>query len=251
MIADGAFSDPKPSAVFGLHVFPYEWGSLLVRPGGIMAGSRTFRITVRGRQTHAALPWAGIDPIVVSSQIVLALQTIVSRQSDLTTAPAVISVAMIEGGNRTNIIPDEVRMAGTVRVFDEAMAEDILARMKRTAETIGAASGATARVEFSAGNPVVHNDPELTARMTPSIRRVAPGSFDPNAKALTTSEDFSYYQKEVPGVYFFLGVAPKGADLTKIEMNHSPRFCPDEGPMVVGVRALASLAVDFLFGAGK
>ena len=251
LISDGALENPKVGAVFGLHVFPFEGGSLKVRPGGIMAGSHTFRIAVRGRQTHAALPWAGIDPIVVSSQIVLALQTVISRQSDLTTAPAVVSVAMIEGGNRTNIIPDEVRMAGTIRIFDTAMGEDILARVRRTAENIAASAGATATVQFSEGNPVTYNDPALTERMAPSLRRVAPDRFDPNTKALTTSEDFACYQQKVPGVYFFLGVAPKDADLSKVEMNHSPRFSPDEGPMIVGVRALASLAVDYLFGAGK
>jgi len=251
LIADGALENPKVGAVFGLHVFPFEGGSLKVRPGGIMAGSRTFRILVRGRQTHAALPWSGIDPIVVSAQIILALQPIVSRQSDLTTAPAVLSVAMIEGGNRTNIIPDEVKMAGTIRFFDKAMGEDIFTRIRRTAEGIAAAAGATATVEFSEGNPVTFNDPVLTERMAPSLRRVAPDNFEPNTKALTTSEDFAYYQQRIPGVYFFLGVAPKGADPAKVEMNHSPRFSPDEGPMVVGVRALASLAVDYLSGAGK
>ena len=143
LIADGALENPKVEAVFGLHVFPDEWGSLKVRPGGIMAGSHTFRITVRGRQTHAALPWSGIDPIVVSAQIILGLQSIISRQSELTRAPAVVSVAMIEGGNRTNIIPDEVAMAGTIRVLDENMGKDILDRVKRTAEGIAAASGTT------------------------------------------------------------------------------------------------------------
>jgi amidohydrolase len=251
LITDGALDNPKVEAVFGLHVFPFENGALKVRPGGIMAGSRTFRIAVRGRQTHAALPWSGIDPIVVSAQIVLALQTIVSRQSDLTTGPAVISVAMIEGGNRTNIIPDEVRLAGTIRVFDTAMGEDILARVRRTAESIAAAAGATAEASFSEGNPVTFNDPALTARMSPTLARIAPGKFDPAAKALTTSEDFAFYQKKVPGVFFFLGVAPPGADPAKLEMNHSPRFNPDEAPMIVGVRALASLAVDFLAGTGK
>jgi amidohydrolase len=251
LIAEGALENPRVGAVFGLHVFPYEWGSLFVRPGGIMAGSRTFHVTVRGRQTHAALPWAGIDPIVVSSQIVLALQTIISRQSELTAAPAVLTVATIEGGNRTNIIPDEVRMAGTVRIFDETMGADILFRMKRTVESIAGAAGASATIRFSEGNPITYNDPDLTARMAPSLKRVAAGPFDANAKALTTSEDFAYYQRKVPGVYFFLGVAPKGADLSKVAMNHSPLFCPDEGPMITGVRALASLAVDYLFGAGK
>jgi metal-dependent amidase/aminoacylase/carboxypeptidase family protein len=157
---------------------------------------------------------------------------------------------MIEGGNRTNIIPDEVRMAGTIRILNEAMRKDILDRVRRTAENIADAARAKAIVEFSDGNPVTYNDPALTERMAPSLRRVAPDRFDANTDALTTAEDFAYYQKKVPGIYFFLGIAPEGADLSKVEMNHSPRFSPDEGAMVVGVRALASLAVDYLFKAG-
>ena len=145
----------------------------------------------------------------------------------------------------------DVTGLGTVRILDENMGKDIVERVKKTAETIAAASGASAVVEFSEGNPITYNDPALTRRMEPSLRRIVPDRFDSNTDALTTAEDFAYYQRKIPGVYFFLGVAPKGSDPKKLEMNRSPRFNPDEGPMVVGVRALAGLAVDYLSGAGK
>jgi amidohydrolase len=250
MVREGVLENPKVDAMFGLHVgiTPLEAGSITFRPRGLMAAGDTYRIIVKGRQTHGAMPWAGVDPIVVASQIVLGLQTVVSRQIDLTTAPAVVTVGTIEGGSRHNIVPDEVRMSGTIRTFDPEMRADILARVKRTAESIAAAAGATAEVVLDEGYPVTWNDPALTERMTPSLKRVAAATFNPNAQPTTTSEDFSYYGQKVPALYFFLGVAPKGADPATWAANHSPRFSPDEAALVTGVRALASLAVDFLAG---
>ena len=142
-------------------------------------------------------------------------------------------------------------MSGTIRTFDPDMRKDVLARVKRTAESIAAAAGATAEVVFDEGYPVTWNDPALTERMTPSLRRVAAGTFNANAQPTTTSEDFSFYGQKVPALYFFLGVAPKGADPAAWAANHSSRFSPDEAALVTGVRALASLAVDYLAGAGK
>jgi amidohydrolase len=253
MVKEGVLENPKVDAIFGLHVgiTPLEAGSISFRPGGEMAAGDTVTITVKGRQTHGALPSAGIDPIVVAAQIVLGLQTIVSRQINLATAPAVITIGMIEGGNRSNIIPDQVKMTGTIRTFDPAMRTDIHARVKRTAENIAAAAGATAEVAIEVGNSVTWNDPALTARMTASLKRVAVGTFDPNAPVTGTAEDFSVYQQKVPGLFFFLGVAPKGSDPTTWAANHSPRFSPDEAALITGVRALASVAADFLAGAGR
>jgi len=250
MVKEGVLENPKVDAMFGLHVgiTPLEAGSITFRPKGLMAGGDTYRIVVKGRQTHGAMPWAGVDPIVVASQIVIGLQTIVSRQIDLTTAPAVVTVGTIEGGSRHNIVPDQVRMSGTIRTFDPGMRKEILARVKRTAENIAEAAGATAELILDEGYPVTWNDPALTERMTPSLRRVAVGMFNPNAQPTTTSEDFSYYGQKVPALYFFLGVAPKGADPAAWAANHSPRFSPDEAALITGVRALASLAVDFLAG---
>ena len=251
MVKEGVLENPKVDAMFGLHVgiTPLEAGSITFRPKGLMAAGDTYRIVVKGRQTHGAMPWAGVDPIVVASQIVLGLQTVVSRQIDLTTAPAVVTVGTIEGGSRHNIVPDQVTMSGTIRTFDPDMRKEILSRVKRTAEGIASAAGATAELILDEGYPVTWNDPALTERMTPSLKRVAAATFNPNAQPTTTSEDFSYYGQKVPALYFFLGVAPKGADPATWAANHSPKFSPDEAALVTGVRALASLAVDFLAGA--
>jgi len=250
MIADGVLDAPKVDAIFGLHVgiTPLEAGSISFRPKGLMAAGDTYSITVKGRQTHGAMPWAGVDPIVVASQIVLGLQTVVSRQIDLTTAPAVITVGTIQGGTRHNIVPDQVRMTGTIRTFDPEMRAQILERVKRTVESIAAASGATAVFERNEGYPVTWNDVALTERMTPSLKRVAAGTFNPNAQPTTTSEDFSFFGQKVPALYFFLGVASTGADPAAWAANHSPKFSPDEAALITGVRALASLAVDYLAG---
>ena len=245
MIAEGVLDDPKVEAVFGLHVFPFQAGAIAVRPGGFMAAGDTLAIRVRGRQTHGALPWEGIDPIVVASQIVLGLQTIVSRQADLTAAPAVITLGIFQAGNRSNIIPDEARLEGTIRTFDPEMRSEIHERVKRTAAGIAQGAGATAEVTITPGNPVTYNDPALTARVAPSLGRVAAALLT-NPPVTTTSEDFSEYQQRVPGVFFFLGIAPKGSDPSKIEPNHSPRFMVEEDALVTGVRALASVAADYL-----
>jgi len=246
MIKAGVLDNPKVDAIFGLHVFPKALRTIEYRPRGIMAAGDTISITIRGRGTHGAMPSQGVDPIVVASQVVLALQTIVSRQVDLTSAPAVITIGAIEGGNRQNIIPETVKMLGTVRTFDPAMRTQILERIKRTVESVAAAAGATGELVRHEGYPVTFNDPTLTERMTPSLRRVAGDRFNPNGNPTTTSEDFSFYQRQVPGLFFFLGVAPEGADLATIPTNHSPKFSPDEGALTTGVRALASLAVDYL-----
>lgn len=247
MIEQGVLERPHVDAVFGLHVFPYAVGTIAYRPEGIMAASDTLTITVHGRQTHGALPWAGVDPIVVAAQVVLGLQTVVSRQSDLTAGPAIVTIGMIQGGNRTNIIPDEVKLAGTIRTFDPGMRRQIHERVKRTAERIAESAGGTAEVAIEAGYPVTFNDPKLTAWAGATLRRVAPaGRFEPNAHSSTTAEDFSRYQEKAPGVFFFLGVTPDGRDPATVAANHSPSFYADEAALVTGIRALSSLAVDYL-----
>jgi amidohydrolase len=247
MIREGALQNPKVDAIFGLHVFPMHTGEIHYRSGGIMAASDRYQIYINGRQTHGAQPWGGVDPIVVSSQIVLGLQTIVSRQTDLTKAPAVLTVGRINGGIRFNIIPDSVFIEGTLRTFDPAMRTDIIARIKRTAESIAAASGATARVVFGTdGNPATINDPALMSRMLPTLQRVAGQANVREAIPTTTAEDFSFFQREVPGVFLFLGVTPRDRDALTAPRNHSPRFFVDEAAMPLGVRTLANLAVDYL-----
>ena len=246
MIAEGALDDPKPGAIFGLHVFPYAAGEIMYRPGGLMAAADLLRIVVRGRQTHGAQPWSGIDPIVVTSQIVLGLQTITSRQVDITAAPAIVTIGAVNGGVRNNIIPDSVVMIGTIRSFDAAMRRDIWARVRRTAEGIAQSAGATAVVTIDSGPPVTYNDPTLTERMTPTLRRVTRVG---TSEAKTTAEDFSRYQEKIPGLFFFLGITPPGTDPKAAAPNHSPRFFVDEAALPVGVRALSHLAVDYLSSA--
>jgi amidohydrolase len=245
MLKEGVFENPKVDAIFGLHVFPMEVGHVEYRPAGIMASSDNFYITVKGRQTHGALPWNGVDPIVAAAQIVMGIQTLTSRQTDLTLTPAVVTVGMMHGGVRTNIVPDSVDMAGTIRTFDEGVRAQLHERLTKTAESIAAASGATATVRIQKMAPVTYNDPPLTGRMVPTLERVLGASNVKLGQPTTTAEDFAYYQKAVPGMFFFIGVTPKER-LGQAAPNHSPRFFADEGVLVPGMRALANLAVDYL-----
>jgi amidohydrolase len=248
MIEEGALENPKVDAIFGLHVFPFEVGKVVWRAGGLMASGDGFRIVVRGRQTHGALPWNGVDPIVTASQIVLGLQTLVSRTVDLTLTPAVVTVGMIRGGVRNNIVPDSVEMIGTIRTFDEPTRDSLAARIVRTAEGIAQSAGAVAVVTTTKGYPVTINDPALTERMVPTLRRTLGADNVLPAQQTTTAEDFSLFQRNVPGMFFFLGVTPKGTDPRTAAPNHSPRFFADEAALVPGMRALANLTVDYLFG---
>mgnify|MGYP006195819325 FL=1 len=246
MVKEGVLKDPDVDAIFGLHVFAnVPAGHVGWRSGPMMAAADTFDITVRGRQTHGAAPWAGVDPIVVASQIVLGLQTIVSRQVDITAQPAIVTVGQFEGGVRNNIVPDTARLVGTIRTFDDAMQADIHARVKRTAERIAEAAGATAEVRIDRGYPVTSNHPQLTARMMPTLERVA-GKRLMELPKITGAEDFTYYQRQVPGVFIFLGITPSD-QVGKAAANHSPRFHVDESALVTGVRALTHLAADYLF----
>jgi len=248
MVQEGVLENPRPDAIFGLHVMPQHTGFIGYRAEGAMASSQTLRITVRGRQTHGAMPWGGVDPVVVSAQIVMGLQTVVSRQSDITQAPAVVTIASIHGGLRSNIIPDSVVMVGTVRTLDLDMQGRIEERIRRTVAGIAESAGATAEVSLSRGLPITYNDPDLTRRMAPTLERVAgPGRASPSPPT-TGAEDFSYYQREIPGLYFFLGVIPDSVPLQQAYPNHSPYFFADEAALPLGVRALAHLAVDFLAG---
>ena len=248
MIEQGVMSNPAPSAIFGLHVWPDTVGRITYRPGGTMASSDGLSITVLGRQTHGAVPWGGLDPVVVSAQIINALQTIPSRQMDVTVAPQIVTIATIHGGVRNNIIPDSVVMTGTIRTLDAAQRTDVHARIKRTVEKVAESFGASARVTIDLGYPVTVNDPALTERMAPTLRAASNGHAAVGPPTLG-AEDFSYFQQKVPGLYFFLGVVPKGQDPAKAAKNHSPYFFADEGALPVGVRAMTQLTLDYLSGA--
>jgi amidohydrolase len=248
MVKESVLENPKVDAVFGLHVFPYRSGAIVYRPGPLMASADSFLIKVKGRQTHGAVPWGGIDPIVVGSQIVMGLQTIISRSVNITEAPAVVTIGRFTGGNRSNIVPEEIELEGTIRAFDESVRKDIQRRVGLIATNIAESAGATATVTYSLGYPVTRNDEQLTARMLPTLRRAA-GAENVMLGPLTgTAEDFSFFQQKVPGMFFFLGVTPKDQDPSKAAMNHSPLFFADEAALPVGVRVMTNLALDYLFG---
>jgi amidohydrolase len=246
MMKEGALDDPRPSAIFGLHVWPGRVGTVEYRSGSSMAAADWLEIKVKGRQTHGAVPWGGVDPIVVASQIVLGLQTITSRQIDVTKYPAIVTVGMIQAGNRGNIIPDSVMMYGTVRSFDEDMRKDIHARIRRVAEGIAQSAGAAVEVTLPAYGRVTYNDPALTERMLPTLKRIVGDDKVTVAQLTTGAEDFPEFTRDRPGLYFFLGVTPEGKDLLTAPRNHSPYFFADEAALPIGVRAMANLAVDYL-----
>ena len=247
MVAEGALKNPDVDAIFGLHITQgWAVGEIGFRSMGMMASSEKFEIKVTGSQTHAAQPWRVVDPIVVGSQIVLGLQTIASRQINSTLAPAIISIGMFHGGVRNNIIPDTVMMTGTIRTFDEGMKQQIHERIERTATSIAESAGATAEVTIYPGYPVTFNDPQLTGAMTPTLERIYGKDFISEAPRVTGAEDFSFFQNEIPGFYFFIGARPRGIPRDQAVVNHSPKFFVDEGALLPGVRAMTSLAADYL-----
>jgi amidohydrolase len=250
MIREGAMENPKPEAVFGLHIeSATEAGKLSYRPGPHLASSDTLRIKVKGRQTHGGVPWGGVDPVVAAAQIVLGLQTIASRQINIVKQPAVVSIGSIHGGNRSNIIPDEVELLGTIRTFDEKNRDEVHRLIRQTAENIAAAAGAKAEVVIDRLYDVTVNDPALTARMAPTLERVAGAGNVIVSDLRTGAEDFAFLAQQAPGFYFFLGGSPPGTDLAKVAVNHSPLFYVDESSLLLGVRAMTQVAIDYLGGA--
>ncbi|MDZ4730147.1 MAG: amidohydrolase [Xanthomonadales bacterium] len=244
MLEEGIFEPRKPEAVFGIHVgINQPANSISVKPGPMMAAADRFLITVKGKQTHGAQPWGGVDPIVVSAQIILGLQTIASRQVNVTLAPSIISVGRIQGGVRNNVIPDSVEFEGTIRTFDQAMREQIHASIERTAKGIAESAGAVATVVINLGSPAVVNDPELVARMMPTLERVTTvNSLTPQ----TVAEDFSEFALQTPAIFMFLGNGAPGVDAASLPSNHSPMFDMYEPSMETGVRVFSNLVVDCL-----
>ncbi|WP_333797916.1 amidohydrolase [Rheinheimera sp.] len=246
MLKQGLFSKLKPDAIFGVHVWPGPSGQLQVKDEGIMAAADSFEIKVKGVQVHGSSPWRGVDPVAVTGQLITALHQIPARQLDVTKAPAVLSIGQVNGGVRWNIIPDEVTLGGTVRTFDPDMREQLLSKMKHTAEHIAAASGASAEFSQRGFAAVTWNDVKLTQWAMPSLQWAGRDAGVAPIKPITASEDFSFYQQQVPGVFFFLGINEPGVSVEKTAPNHSPFFKIHEPAMENGVRALTALAVDFL-----
>jgi len=246
MLKEGLFKQ-KPEAVFGLHVTSsLNTGQIGFREGPLMASEDSFTINVTGRQTHGSRPWNGVDPIVASSQIIMATQTIASRQVDVTKAPSVISFGAINGGIRSNIIPDSVELIGTIRTFDQTMRADIKKRLAKTAELVAESTGAKADVHIDHGYPVTVNNVALTQKMTPTLARIAGADNIITTDLITGAEDFSYYALETPGLFYFLGVTPKDQNAKTAPSNHSPQFYVDENALQLGVKSLSQLVVDYL-----
>ena len=249
MLEEGVFADFKPDAVFGLHVFSsIQAGQIGVRPGPEMAASDRFEIVVKGRQTHGSRPWGGVDPIAAAGEIVTSAQSIVARRTDIAKLPVVVSFGAIHGGIRYNIIPDEVRLIGTIRTFDEAMRQKVFADLKSVTTHVAAAHGATveANVPDIDGNPVTYNDPALTARMLPSLKAVVGEANVIEPPLQMGAEDFSYFAKAAPGLFFFVGATGEGIDPQTAPSNHSPEFKLDERSLDIGLRAMLQATLDFL-----
>ena len=250
MLDEGIFAGRMPAAVFGMHVgISTPGGQFSVKPGPMMAASDGFKITVKGKQTHGARPWDGVDPVVVSSQIVMGLQTIASRQVDVTLAPSIISVGRITGGVRYNVIPDDVTMEGTIRTFDPGMREYIHSAIERTSRLIAESAGAEVEVEIYQGPPAVNNNADLTSLVMPALER-ASGKPVLSIQPQTVAEDFSEYGAVTPSVFVFLGNWPEELDPASQPTNHSPYFHMHEPYMERGVKAYGHMVVDFLNSQG-
>ena len=249
MVKEGVLENPKVDVIFGLHMDALtEVGQITYRPAGIMAGVNDIKITVKGKPAHGSSPWFGIDPIAVSAQIITNLQTIVSRNVALTDNAAVVTIGAINGGNRSNIIPEQVEMLGTIRTFsneDEAL---VLRRIREVVEYTAKAAGATVAIElpYSLRFPVTFNDEKLTEMMLPTLEKSAGKENVTLIPAITGSEDFSFFAQEVPGFYFFVGSTPKGTDLKTVGDHHTPQFLMDDSSFKTGVKAMCNLVFDYM-----
>ena len=244
MVLEGVMENPKVDAIFGLHISSVtEVGKIGYRSGPTMAAVDQLGIKLKGKQTHGANPWSGIDPIVTASQIVMGLQTIVSRNVNITENPAIVTVGAIHGGIRQNIIPESLEMIGTIRTFSPDQRQLVHRRISEITTNIAASAGATAEVKIETGYPVTYNDPALTEKMIGTLEGIA-GKENVNVQALQTgAEDFSFFQQKVPGLFFFLGGKPKGQ--TSPAPHHTPDFYIDESGFTLGIKSLAGLTVDY------
>ena len=245
MIKEGVLKSPDVDAIFGLHInSETPVGTIRYKPEGTMAAVERFVINVKGKQTHGSQPWSGTDPILISAKIIDGLQTIISRDSKLIDAAAVITVGKITSGVRFNIIPESAEMIGTVRTLEPKMREKILSRMKEMVPKLAEAYGGEATIEIQNNTAVTYNDVALTNQMLPSLQKVAGEDHVELVKATTGGEDFSYFQEEVPGLYFFLGGQP--LDSEEPAPHHTPDFFIDESGLILGVKAMTQLALDYL-----
>ena len=247
MVKEGVMDNPKVDAIFGLHIeSDIEVGKIQYKPGAFMASSDWFHIVVKGKGSHGSQPWKGVDPIQISAQIIEGLQTIVSRQSELTKAPVVITVGKIQGGVRSNIIPEECVMDGTIRTLDNTMQKEVHEKIKWTAMKIAEASGATAEVTIDTKTLVTYNTPELVKKMIPSLQSAAGAANVTEREWVTGAEDFSYYGTKAPAFFFYLGGMPKGKDPKTAPPHHTADFYVDESGMKTGIKAFCDLVIDYM-----
>lgn len=247
MVKEGVLKNPEVAAIFGLHIWSqFPAGNVYLRPKGIMAAVNEFRIDLEGVQTHGSTPWTGIDPIVTAAQIVNNIQTIVSRSLPLTEAGAVVTIGSIHGGVRSNIIPESLYMLGTIRTLDEAMKATVLRRLEEIVYNTAKANNTKAKITYQVSYPITYNDPGLYENMLPSLKRINGPENVHFMNAITGAEDFSFFQKEVPGLYFFIGGAQKGTDPKKAAPHHTPDFYVDDSAMLTGVKSMTTLALDYL-----
>jgi amidohydrolase len=246
MVKEGVMDNPKIDAIFGIHInSSTEVGTIKYKSGAVMAAADWFHIKVKGRQTHGAYPWLGTDPIAVASQIINGLQMIVSRRSELTKAPVIITVGKIHAGVRENIIPEELEMAGTIRTLDSGMQKDTHEKVRLTVQKIAESMGATAEVSFDTKTLVTYNTPELVKKMLPSLEKAAGKGNVAEMEWVTGAEDFSYFGTKAPAFFFYVGGMPKGQDPSKAPPHHTPDFFLDDSRLDVGVKAFANIVFDY------
>ena len=247
MVKEGVLKNPDVDAIFGLHVWSGLYaGQVHLRPQGIMAAVNEFRIDLKGVQTHGSTPWTGRDPIVTAAQIVNSLQTIVSRSLPLTEAGAVVTIGSIHGGVRSNIIPEDLYMLGTIRTLDNDMKAIVLKRLEEIVYNVAKSNNIEAKITYMVSYPITYNDPFLYKEVLPTLKRVNGEKNVFLMRAITGAEDFSYFQEKIPGIYFFIGGSKNGTDLTKVAPHHTPDFYVDDSAIEIGIRSMTSLTIDYL-----
>ena len=247
MVKEGVLENPKVDVIFGLHINAQtEVGKIKYRPKGTMAASDLYTIKINGKQTHGAYLWLGIDPITTAAQIIMGIQTIVSRNLNITESAAVISVGQINAGVRSNVIPEELTMTGTIRSLDSKVQDMMHSRLKKVVSSIAESAGATAEIKITNQTLITYNDPLLTEKMVPTLEITAGKDNVSITPAVTGAEDFSYFQEKIPGLYFFLGGAPKGKPIEETAPHHTPEFYIDESSFVLGMKALSNLTIDYM-----
>lgn len=249
MVKEGVLSNPNVDVIFGLHISANtDVGTVRYNSGGTMAAVDPFKIVVKGKQAHGAYPWKSVDPVVTSAQMIMALQTIVSREIRLIDDAAVVSIGSIHGGNRSNIIPNEVEMVGTIRTLNHAAREHIYEAMERKVKGIADSMGAQAELTLPLdyNYPITYNDPALTAQMIPTLERTAGKGNAVLSKPVTGAEDFSFFQEKVPGLYMWVGGKPLDVPEAQSPAHHTPEFYVDDSGMKLGVRLLTNLTLDYM-----